>query len=184
MRICVYCASSEEIDAAHVEMARATGTWIGAHGHSLIWGGCRLGLMQCVGESVQRAGGTVVAVLPRFLAARELAFETADECVVTTTMADRKQYMRDNADAFVALSGGIGTWDEVLEVLALKKLEQLAAPVVIANVGGYFDPLFGMIERSVREGFNPSDLGRLFTVAGNPDQMHRALAAAARDADA
>lgn len=178
MRVCVFCASSNDIASAHVEMARDTGTWIGQRGHTLLWGGCKLGLMQAVGEAAQQAGGRVVAVLPRFLAERDITYESPDECVVTETMAARKSYLRDNADAFVALPGGIGTWDEVIEVLALKKLARLDAPVVLANVEGYFDPLLQMIERAVSEGFSPPDLARLFGVAHDAQDMSRLLRAA------
>jgi uncharacterized protein (TIGR00730 family) len=175
MRVCVYCASSSNVAVAHVDMARHTGTWIGQHGHTLFWGGCKLGLMQVVGEAAQQAGGRVVAVLPRFLAEHDIAFETPDERVVTETLAARKSYLRENADVFVALPGGVGTWDEVIEVLALKKLARLDAPVVLANVEGYFDPLLQMIERSVSERFSPPDFARLFRVARDARDMSRVL---------
>ena len=180
MRLCVYCASSTDVAPEHVAMARHTGTWIGAHGHTLIWGGCNLGLMHSVGLATQQAGGRVVAVLPGFLNARDLAFENADEVVITETLAERKRHMRDNADVFVALSGGIGTWDEVLEVLALKKLARLNAPIVLANVGGYFDALLQMIEHSVAERFNPAELTQLFHVVRDAQGMSDALGAATR----
>ncbi len=180
MRVCVYCASSADIADAHVAMAQHTGTWIGEHGHTLVWGGCNLGLMQAVGAATQAAGGRVIAVVPGFLNARDLAFATADEIVITETLAERKRYMRENADVFVALSGGIGTWDEVLEVLALKKLARTDAPIVLANVNGYFDPLLSMIERSVEERFNPRGLSDLFEIVRDPQTMSDALDAATR----
>lgn len=175
MRVCVFGASSADVRPPHHDMARALGTWIGARGHTLVWGGCKLGLMQVVGAAVHEAGGRVVAVLPRFLAERDIAFDAADELVVTETMAERKRHMRQQADAFVALPGGVGTWDEIIEVLALKKLERIATPIVLANVEGYFDPLLEMFERSVEQRFNPPDFAELFDVVEDFEDLQRVL---------
>lgn len=179
MRVCVFCASSGDVQPAHHDMARALGTWIGAHGHTLVWGGCKLGLMQVVGAAAQEAGGRVVAVLPRFLAERDIAFDAADELLVTESMAARKHSMREQTDVFVALPGGVGTWDEIIEVLALKKLARIEAHVVLANVGGYFDPLLEMFERSVEQRFNPPDFDELFHVVEDSEDMQRVLSSAA-----
>ena len=165
MNVCVFCASSGLVPPEYVEAGQQLGTWIGAQGHTLVWGGCNVGLMDVVGQAAQAAGACTVAVLPRFLVERGLAFARADEQVITATMAERKEVMRRRAGAFVALPGGIGTWEEVLEVLALKKLGQLERPIVLANVRGYFDPLLAQVRRSLDEGFSPPDLEGLFRVA-------------------
>ena len=164
MNVCVFCASSGEVAPVHVETANALGTWIGKRGHGLVWGGCNVGLMDVVGRAVQRAGGRTIAVIPEFLVARGLAFATPDEQTVTADMATRKAEFRRRSDAFVALPGGIGTWEEVFEVLALKKLGQLAAPIVLLNVAGCYDPLVAQLERSVRDGFTPPDAVALLDV--------------------
>ena len=165
MNVCVFCASSTRLRSEYVEAGHALGAWLGKEGHTLVWGGCNVGLMDIVGRAARDAGARTVAVIPRFLVERGLAFDGPDEIVITPGMAARKDAMRQRADAFVALPGGIGTWEEVLEVLALKKLGQLDRPIVIANVLGYFDPLLEQIQRSLDEGFSPPDLGRLFGVA-------------------
>jgi len=167
VNICVFCASSSRIDPAFVACARQLGEWIGREGHTLVWGGCNVGLMQEIGAATHQAGGRTVAVIPRFLIARGLLFEAASETIATRDLAERKAEFRRLAGAYVALPGGVGTWEEVLEVLALRKLEQLAAPIVIANVGGYYEPLLELVRRSVDAGFSPPELHRLFAVAAD-----------------
>ena len=162
MQVCVFCASASRIDPAFVECARAVGTWIGERGHTLVWGGCNVGLMNEVGQAARAAGARTVAVIPGFMVERGLAFDPCTERVVTQDLADRKAEFRRRADTFVALPGGVGTWEEVLEVLALRKLERLEAPIVLANINRYYDPLLAMLQRSVEEGFSPPDLLHLF----------------------
>jgi uncharacterized protein (TIGR00730 family) len=167
VHVCVFCASASRIDAAFVDAARAVGTWIGARGHALVWGGCNVGLMNEVGQAARAAGARTIAVIPGFMVERGLAFEPCTERVVTRDLADRKAEFRRRADAYVALPGGVGTWEEVLEVLALRKLARLSAPIVLVNVDGYYDPLLAMLQRSVEAGFSPPDLLRLLAVAAD-----------------
>ncbi len=167
MNVCVFCASSSRLAPEFVECARWLGAWIGERGHALVWGGCNVGLMDVVGRAARDAGAPTIAVIPEFLVARGLAFEPCTERVVTRDMADRKAAFRARADAFVALPGGVGTWEEVLEVIALCKLAQLAAPIVIANVKGYYDPLLELVRRSIAEGFSAPDVARLYAVAAD-----------------
>lgn len=165
MNVCVFCSSSSKLAPEYVETATSLGEWIGARGHTLVWGGCNVGLMDVLGHAVRRAGGRTIAILPGFLVERGLAFEDADEHIVTVDLQERKARLREDADAFVALPGGVGTWEELLEVVALKKLEQLDAPVVIANINGYYEPLLEQFERSFRESFSAPDTGQLYRVA-------------------
>jgi uncharacterized protein (TIGR00730 family) len=176
VNICVFCASASRIDPAFVDCTRQLGEWIGRRGHTLVWGGCNVGLMQEIGAAVRTAGGRTVAVIPRFLIARGLLFDAPSETIATRDLAERKLEFRRLAAAYVALPGGVGTWEEVLEVLALRKLEQLDAPIVIANVGGYYDPLLDLVQRSVDAGFSPPELGRLFTVAADAPGVIACLA--------
>ena len=165
MNVCVFCASSSRVDAAFQDAATALGRWIGARGHTLVWGGCNVGSMDAVGRATHEAGGRTVAIIPRFLVERGLAFGPADEQVVTDDMQMRKAEFRRRADAFVALPGGIGTWEEVLEVLALAKLGQLDAPILLANLSGYYDPLLLQLRHSVEAGFTPPEVPQLLGVA-------------------
>jgi len=178
VNVCVFCASSARVDPIHVRGAEALGSWIGERRHTLVWGGCNVGLMDVVGRAVQGSGGRTVAVIPRFLAERQLVFGSADECCVTADMQARKAEFRRRADAFVALPGGIGTWEEVLEVLALRKLGQLDQPIWLANLGGYYDPLLLQLERSVAAGFTPAEVPALLDVADSIPALVAGLDAA------
>ena len=171
MNVCVFCASSSRLAPEHAEAGRRLGTWIGVRGHTLLWGGCNVGLMEVVGRAAHAAGARTVAVIPRFLVERGLAFDASDEQVVTADMQSRKSVLRQRADAFVALPGGIGTWEEFFEVLALRKLGQLDHPIVLANIAGYYDPLLQQIRHSTEQGMSPRELDALYHVAHTSDEI-------------
>jgi uncharacterized protein (TIGR00730 family) len=176
VRVCVFCASGVDLHADYADCARQLGEWIGRGGHTLVWGGCNVGLMDVVGRAAAAAGAHTVAIIPRFLVERGLALDPVGERVLTANLAERKIEMRRRSDAFVALPGGVGTWEEVFEVVALRKLGQLDAPIVVANVRGYYDPLLAQLDRSVAEGFSPRDVGRLFRVAADAAGIAAVLA--------
>ena len=180
MNVCVFCSSSSRVAPRYVEAAERLGHWIGRSGHTLVWGGCNVGLMDVVGRAVQGAGGRTHAVIPGFLVERGLAFPDPDERSVTPDMQERKARFRSLADAYVALPGGVGTWEELFEVLALKKLEQLDAPIVIADIGGYYAPLLEQLSRSYTEGFTAPDVERLYDVAGDAEAVISCLERAPR----
>jgi hypothetical protein len=171
MNVCVFCSSSSRLAPQYVEAAERLGRWIGRNQHTLVWGGCNVGLMDVVGHAVRGAGGRTHAVIPHFLVERGLAFNDADERDITVDMQERKARFRSLADAFVALPGGVGTWEELFEVLALKKLEQLDAPIVIADIGGYYEPLLEQLRRSYNERFTSPDVERLYDVARDADSV-------------
>jgi uncharacterized protein (TIGR00730 family) len=123
--------------------------------------------MDVLGRAANSSGARTVAVIPRFLVERGLAFDRPVERIETEDLAMRKVAFRRLADAYVALPGGVGTWEEILEVLALRKLGQLTAPLILANVRGYYDPLLAQIGRSVDEGFSPAELPGMFHVAAD-----------------
>lgn len=171
MNVCVFCSSSSRLAPQYVEAAERLGRWIGRGRHTLVWGGCNVGLMDVVGRAVRGAGGRTHAVIPSFLVERGLAFADPDERTVTRDMQERKARFRSLAHAYVALPGGVGTWEELFEVLALKKLEQLDAPIVIANIGGYYAPLLEQLRRSYEESFSARDVERLYDVARDADAV-------------
>jgi hypothetical protein len=158
-------------------MARRLGRWIGTMGHELVWGGCNVGLMNVLGEAVQESGGKTHAILPRFMQEKNLVFASADRIEIVTDMHDRKQRMRQEADAFVALPGGVGTWEEFLEVLALKKLGRLRAPLVLVNHADYYAPLLQQVQTSIARRCSPEELLRHFSVAGDAEQVMDLLSA-------
>jgi cytokinin riboside 5'-monophosphate phosphoribohydrolase len=165
LSVCVFCASASGLPAVYHRAAAALGHELGRRGHRLVYGGGNVGLMGEVARAVHGAGGRVHGVIPRTLVDREIAYDPADELVVTETLRERKAQMDARADAFVALPGGFGTLEELLEVLTLRQLRLHDRPVVLVNVAGYWDPFLAMVRGMVEQGFAPLGEGRLFTVA-------------------
>jgi uncharacterized protein (TIGR00730 family) len=143
--VCVYCGSSLGSDPAFAEAADALGLAIAKMGARLVFGGGGRGLMGRVARSARAAGGEVVGVIPKFLQESEQATHEWSELVVVENMHQRKQIMFDRADAFVALPGGIGTLEELVEQLTWVQLDRHRKPVVIADVGGFWRPLLALM---------------------------------------
>ena len=151
--ICVYCSSSDAVAADYVQAAEELGREIGARGMSLVYGGTSVGLMGRVARAAQANGAPVVGVIPESIESRGLAFAGCDELIVTRDLRDRKAVMEDRADAFIALPGGFGTLEEVLEVLTLKQLQLHSKPIVLLNIAGFYDPLLAFFERLFEDRF-------------------------------
>ena len=179
MRVCVYCGSSPGFDAVFARTAAELGAALVGAGHSLVYGGGDVGLMGTVADAVLGAGGEVVGVIPEALMARELAHRGVTELVVTGSMHERKAIMVERADAFVALPGGYGTFDELFETLTWLQLGIHAKPVVLFDVDGFFDPLFALADRAVATGFLKPVHRAAAVRAATVDEVLRALAAPA-----
>ena len=151
--VCVYCGSRPGNDPVYAEAARATGQWIGEHGGQLVYGGGRNGLMGIVAEATQAAGGRVVGIIPKALVDLEQANTHCDELHVVDTMHERKALMADRSDAFIALPGGIGTFEELFEVWTWRQLRYHDKAIGVLNVAGYYDALLVFLANSVRAGF-------------------------------
>lgn len=163
--LCVYCSSSDRLDPKYAAAAGELGRELVARGWGLVYGGGKTGLMGAVARAVKAQGGRVVGVIPEFMKARELAYDEADELVTVVTMRERKLLMEARADAFVALPGGFGTLEEIMEILTLRQLDVVKKPCVFLNQDGFYDPLLQLFERMLADKFiKPSNLG-LFRVA-------------------
>jgi len=173
--LCVYCSSSRDLAPAYYETAGAVGRELVEHGWGLVYGGGRVGLMGALAHGVKAAGGTVVGIIPEFMKVRELEFREADELVTVATMAERKQAMIARADGFLALPGGIGTLEEIAEVLTLRYLGQSDKPAVFYNEGGYYDELLRFFDRMTREKFRTRGVHGLYAVASQRDEIWRFL---------
>jgi uncharacterized protein (TIGR00730 family) len=169
--LCVYCSSSSHLTPDYHDTAEAIGRAMPARGWGLVFGGGRVGLMGSLARGVKAAGGEVVGVIPEFMKVRELAYHDADELVTVQTMAERKQAMIARAQAFLALPGGIGTLEEVAEVLTLRYLAQSRKPIVLFNQNGYFDDLLRFYDRMTRERFMATGMDGLYTVANSIDEI-------------
>jgi len=168
--LCVYCSSSDAIDEAYPPVAESLGRGIAQRDCSLIYGGGRVGLMGVVARAVHDEGGTVVGVIPERLKDREgIAYEVADDLVVTETMQERKRRMFTAADAFVVLPGGFGTLEEFLEVLTLKQLGYHARPIALINTDGFFDPLLRFFRQLREEQFARSHVGDHVHITPTPE---------------
>jgi cytokinin riboside 5'-monophosphate phosphoribohydrolase len=163
--LCVYCSSSLHLSSDYYEMADRVGRELVSHGWGLVYGGGNAGLMGSVAQGVKAAGGVVVGVIPEFMKVRELAFTDADELISVSTMAERRKLMIDRADAFLALPGGIGTLEEISEVLTLRYLGQMDKHIVFINQNGYYDHLFRFFEHMQSERFKTSGMEGLYDVA-------------------
>lgn len=151
--VCVYCGSRPGDNSAFTAAARAVGQWIGEHGGQLVYGGGRSGLMGVVAEATRQAGGRVVGVIPQALVDKELANRLCDELHIVQTMHERKAMMAERSDAFLALPGGIGTFEELFEVWTWRQLGYHDKPIGLLNVAGYYDALAGFLDESVARGF-------------------------------
>ena len=151
--ICVYCGSRPGGDPLFTTAAQAVGRWIGEHGGQLVYGGGRSGLMGEVAQATRQAGGRVVGVIPQALVDKELANHACDELHIVQTMHERKAIMAERSDAFIALPGGIGTFEELFEVWTWRQLGYHDKPIGLLNVAGYYDALGNFLQSSVRSGF-------------------------------
>jgi cytokinin riboside 5'-monophosphate phosphoribohydrolase len=169
--LCVYCASSDRLDQKYYRMAEEIGAAIGQRGWSLVYGGGKTGLMGAVARGVKSTKGRVIGVIPEFMKVRELAFDEADELISVITMRERKTLMETRADAFLALPGGWGTLEELLEILTLAHLEVLHKPIVIFNQDGYYDDLLRLFERIVEDKFMHATVRGKYSVARTVEEI-------------
>ena len=153
MNIAVYCGSGAGNRPEFLEAARTLGEWMGKNGHTLVYGGACKGLMGAVADATLKAGGRVIGVLPKVILIQERKHPNLTECIETDTMAERKTKMIELADAFVALPGGIGTLDEITEVMSLASLGITKNPIVLFDANGYYQPLKAVLENMIDKGF-------------------------------
>jgi hypothetical protein len=169
--VCVYCGSSPGTEPAFVEAAEKLGRILAENGVRLIYGGGSVGLMGAVAEAVIEHGGEVTGIIPEFLTKRERPRRLAQELIVTRDMHERKRTMFERADAFVALPGGLGTLEELVEQLTWVQLGRHKKPILIANINGYWDPLLALVEHMRAVKFMPAALSVDFLVAEQAEDI-------------
>lgn len=173
--VCIYCASSMGSDPTYVDAARLLSTRLAVNGFDMVYGGASIGIMGIVANTFLEYGSHVTGVIPESLALREIAHVGLSELVVTMSMHERKAVMAERADAFVALPGGYGTLEEVLEVITWKQLGIMNKPIVLYNHNGYFDQLVSMFARAESEGFVRPHPKPYFNIASNPEELMKQL---------
>lgn len=178
--LCVYCSASRHLDERYYRGAAEVGRAMVAHGWGLVYGGGNIGMMGAVAQAVRETGGHVVGVIPEFMRARELANEQADELIVVDSMRERKRVMEERATAFLALPGGIGTLEELTEILTLRYINRIDKPVVIHNQDGFYEDLLRFFDRLSRERFKSVGVQPLYAVASGVDDIWPLLGRADR----
>lgn len=171
MRICIFGGAGTEIDNLYLEKAEILCEKLAKRGHSLIFGGGQNGLMGAAARGFARGGGKIVGVAPRFFDLPGVLYEQCDEFVYPDSMRDRKKYMEDNADAFIVTPGGIGTYEEFLEVLTLKQLARHAKPIVLYNINGFFDKLVDLFYEGTASGFIRPQTMELFDSTEDTEEL-------------
>lgn len=175
--IVVYCGSNLGENRAYYESAQETGTAIARRGSRLVYGGGRVGLMGTVADAALAAGGEVIGVIPVFLREKEMAHDGLTQLIETEDMASRRLKMIELADAFIALPGGLGTYEELFEVLSAAQLRLHEKPIGLVNSGGFFDPLLALMRQTAEHGFMPAANLSLLCVGDKPEDVLAAMAA-------
>ena len=173
--VCVYLGSRPGENPAFTQAAVAVGEWIGERGGQLVYGGGRSGLMGTVAEATRKAGGRVVGVIPQALVDKELANQACDELHIVANMHERKAMMAERSDAFIALPGGIGTFEELFEIWTWRQLGYHDKPLGLLNVDGYYDGLLSFLKTSVDAGFMGEWQMDLVTASDDMDALMRKL---------
>ena len=176
MNICVYGASSNDIDRSYIEETEYLGREIAKRGHTLVYGAGANGLMGAVARGVYEENGTIIGVTPSFFNVDGILFENVSELITTETMRERKQIMEDKADAFIVTPGGIGTLEEFFEILTLKQLGRDDRAIVLLNTLGAFDAMLHMLEELAERRFMSKNCLELYFVADTPEQAMEYLA--------
>jgi len=176
--ICVYCGSANGVRPAYVAGAQRLGAAMAAAGIRLVYGGGDVGLMGTVARSVIDNGGRVTGIIPTFLQRRERMLTDVEELIVTKDMHERKRLMFERADAFVALPGGVGTLEELVEQLTWAQLGQHKKPIVLANIEGFWSRFLEILDHMRREGFIRAETAVDVMVVDDPDKVVPMIASA------
>jgi len=171
MRICVYGASSDNIDPAYLQAGEALGLAMAQRGHSLVFGGGCTGLMGAVARGMTAGNGHLIGVAPRFFDVEGVLYRQCSEFIYTETMRERKSIMEEKADAFIMTPGGIGTFEEFYEILTLRQLGRHNKPIAVLNTKDYYAPLMQMQERAVEQGFLKPECRNLCAWFHTPDAL-------------
>ena len=175
MNITVYLGANAGNDPALAEAVRELGSWIGANGHRLVYGGSRSGLMGQLAQSALDAGGTVTGVEPQFFVQQELQHDGLTELIVTKDMTERKTRMIELGDAFIAFPGGTGTLEEITEVMSKVSLRHLSAPCILYDLNGYYEPLRALLRGMIDAGLSSEERQRGIYFAADLDEIRAIL---------
>ena len=171
MNICVYGASSNEIDAAYIRAGETLGYAMAKRGHGLVFGGGQKGLMGAAARGMTKGGGTIIGVAPRFFDVEGVLYQQCAEFIFTDTMRERKAIMEERSDAFIMSPGGIGTFEEFFEILTLRQLGRHEKGIAVLNTKGYYEPLRQMLEQAIQQGFLRPECRGLYAFFEDPEEL-------------
>lgn len=173
MDICVFCSANADIDTEYFSRAAELGRWIAAEGHTLVFGGCNLGLMEHVAQAAHKAGGRTVGVVPTIVEQGGRVSAACDVRVACHDLTDRKAYMLEHSDLFIALPGGVGTLDEVFTVVAAASIGYHSKPVLLYDINGFWQPLVSLIDSMKGAGMIRRGLDSELITVSSLDEIKR-----------
>lgn len=173
--ICVYCASSNRVDAVYSDTAKQLGALLASEGLRLVTGGGAIGLMRCVEDGVLENGGEAIGVIPEFMVEQGWHHTGLSKLHITPDMHTRKQMMAQLSDAVIALPGGCGTMEELCEIITWKQLGLYLKPIVILNINGYYNHLIAQLDHAVEEQFMGQIHSTIWSVAATPEEALEAI---------
>ena len=176
MNICIFCSANSNIPTEYFERTSELGTWMGANGHTLVFGGCNLGLMECVAKAVHDAKGMTVGVVPTIVEKGGKVSDYVDVKILCNNLSDRKDLMIERSDVIIALPGGVGTLDEIFTVLAAASIGYHSKRVILYNIGGFWDSLIAMLDDLKTRGVLRAGFDDTMKVAHSLDEIAALIA--------
>ena len=176
MNICIFCSANSNIPTEYFERTSELGTWMGANGHTLVFGGCNLGLMECVAKAVHDAKGMTVGVVPTIVEKGGKVSDYVDVKILCDNLSDRKDLMIERSDVIIALPGGVGTLDEIFTVLAAASIGYHSKRVILYNIGDFWDSLIAMLDDLKTRGVLRAGFDDTMKVAHTLDEIAALIA--------
>ena len=175
MHICLFCSANNQIDADFFRLTEELGQWMGRQGHTLVFGGVNMGLMECVAKAARKAGALTVGVIPTIIEKNGRKSDYVDVEILCDNLADRKTLMLDKSDVSIALPGGVGTLDEIFSVVASASIGYHQKPVILYNMKGFWNPLLTVLDEMNRQGMIRPTLRRHLHVVSNLEELEKLL---------
>ena len=170
-KICIFCSANHAIDPDFFEMTRSLGEWLATEGHTIVFGGVNMGLMECIAEAAHKAGGQTIGVVPRIIEERGAQSQFVDVCIPCDDLNDRKALMLAQSDVFIALPGGIGTLDELFTVVSSATIGYHQKPLILYNMKGFWDLLIAMLDDLEARGLTRKPWQNYIRVASTLDEI-------------
>lgn len=169
--ICIYCSSSDAVEQIYLDAANRIGELMACHNYTLLFGGAKVGLMGAVAATVHRYGGKIIGIIPKAMQEKGILYHDANEIIVVDDIRERKKILEERSDAFVALPGGFGTVEEILEIITHKQLHLHNKPVIFVNINGFYDCLISFFEHTYSEKFVKEDFRKLYVVINDVEDV-------------